>query len=86
MNLHDKSYHILNEPLSPEEYERRLREIEADPAPYLRAYVELLAKLPRRDIVSLGNEDTSGSGIFYSKSVHHAYDIYDAQDCRYVFD
>lgn len=84
VNLVKKEYHILNEPVSKEEYERMLAEIAGSYEKHqemLRRFEELKRRFPVRKALNLVNcENCSGDHIFGCKNVQNSYDIYDSID------
>ncbi|MDD5026310.1 MAG: hypothetical protein PHH13_02930 [Candidatus Peribacteraceae bacterium] len=86
-NLHQKQYHFLNEPLSKEEYERRVQEFRGSHAKMqemYRKWMDLEKKMVHRHANIVGSEHCTGDFIENSKNCLDCYDLNESQDSRYV--
>lgn len=90
VGLRRKKYHWFNEPLSREEYFRRLNEMKkmwsrADVrAEIEKKFNELKLVTPRPHMRGVGNEDVSGDHVYHSKNCTQIFDASDCQDCHYA--
>jgi len=87
VNLRQKEYHIFNEPVSEEEFERRKHEFHLEThsgVESLRAKCEkfFLSK-PRRASRGLHNENVSGDNLHECKDTFHSFDCLGVRDGRY---
>lgn len=86
-NLSRKEYHFLNEPLSKEEYAKRLKEFQGSYARQ-QEMKKVFADMNRKKVHKYANivncENCSGDYIENSKNCLDCYDVNDSQDCRYV--
>jgi len=91
-NLRNKSYHILNKPVSKEQYEAERAKFTS------RRYVEkfkqdfyacLRTQALHRDFIGLNNENASGNFVFNSQNAQYCFSVYRSQDvafCGRMFD
>jgi hypothetical protein len=86
VNLHRKTYHFLNEPLSKEEYEKKVAALRSHgmTEEYKEKLRALQAKAPHRFAQIVNCEDCSGDCVENSQRCHDCYDVTDSQDCRNV--
>ena len=87
VNLHQKEYHIFNEPVSKEEFALRKAAfalhthagVEA-----LRAQAEaLFLRYPRKATRTVMSEEVTGDNLISCKNMHDSYDCMDMRDCRH---
>ena len=72
--LRRKEYHILNQPYSKEEYEKRINELRLkSPDKLARDLHALKLKAPVKFMVGLNNENVTGDHVFESKNSHHLF-------------
>ncbi len=86
-NLNHKEYHFMNEPLSKDEYERRLKEFRGSferngQMKQLRG--KLMHKMIRKYANIVNSEGCTGDYIENSRNCVDCYDVNESQDCRYV--
>lgn len=88
--LRNQNYHILNKPVTKEEYENALKYLDGSHEKYtdaLATFEEMKKNLkvpPANNIISCENVD--GAYVFNSKNIHLGFDVYDSQDCAYLHD
>ncbi|OGJ60472.1 hypothetical protein A3A67_04945 [Candidatus Peribacteria bacterium RIFCSPLOWO2_01_FULL_51_18] len=85
VNLANKKYHILNLPVSKEEFEKQFALIK-NPAmrrEALNKREQLRLTLPHKYMAGFGSENCTGDHISYSRNVKDSYDITYSEDCRY---
>jgi hypothetical protein len=89
VGLIHKEYHFFNEPLSKEEYEKKVAEYwggSHEAAERCMAKLsELKDSLPKRNIISLNNEDCFGSYLFNSKNVWHSSEMANCEDAIHCY-
>ncbi|PIR53472.1 hypothetical protein COU76_00980 [Candidatus Peregrinibacteria bacterium CG10_big_fil_rev_8_21_14_0_10_49_10] len=86
-NLIQKEYHFLNEPLSKEEYRKRLMEFRGNYALTERMkqlWKEKMTTMQRKYGNIVHSEECTGDYIEHSKNCHDCYDVNESEDCRYV--
>ena len=90
VGLRGKKHHILNKPVSPEEYERVMHEIKGSHEKYqqmIRSFEELKNECSTRKAADLvKSEDCTGNNIFNSRGVENGFDIYECEDCANLHD
>jgi hypothetical protein len=85
-NLRNKEYHIANQPVSKEEFEKAKKELSG--YSMLEAakkhFPELIKKRAiHQAVTGLNNEDVSGDFLFDCKNAHHSFSMYRCQDCKF---
>ncbi|MDD4287607.1 MAG: hypothetical protein PHN33_04645 [Candidatus Peribacteraceae bacterium] len=86
-NLRQKQYYFLNEPLSKEEYERRIAEFRGSASAteaMRKRWMQLFAKMIHRSANIVSSERCTGDFIENSKDCIDCYDMNESQDCRNV--
>jgi hypothetical protein len=86
-NLDHKEYHFLNEPLSKEEYEKRLAAFRGafDRTEEMqKLWKEIMKKMIHRYANIVNCEGCTGDYIENAKNCVDCYDVTDGQDCRSV--
>ncbi len=84
-NLVNKEYHVFNEPVSKEEYEK----IIADFGKYdyltdkLKKFQEFKLKFPQKYMRGVQNENVLGNHVVNSKNAYMCFDSMNMWDCRY---
>jgi len=89
VGLRNKSYCILNEQYSKEEFEKKIKEFSTASYTELqilqKSFQELLLKHPHRALFLNNSENCSGQNIFNSKNCQQCFFLYDSQDCKYCY-
>ncbi|MCR4328597.1 MAG: hypothetical protein NUV53_03720 [Patescibacteria group bacterium] len=88
VNLRHKSFYFLNEPLSKEEWTRKVGEIAGSyrKLQEFKKIFETHAKaFPRRENSNLKSVDCTGDYIFASKNCRNSFEVANGEDLRYVF-
>lgn len=86
-NLRQKQYHFLNEPLSREEYERRVGEFRGSfqkREEMRKKWMALGKDMVHRFANIVKSEHCTGDFIEHSRNCLDCYDMNESQDCRYV--
>ena len=90
VNLHQKKYHIFNEPKTKEEYEKFLSEFQSG---HYSAVQEMKKKAeefyitqPVKATRGVQNINVIGDNLNNCKNSFYSYDCNDLQDCRYCTD
>lgn len=88
IGLRNKSYHILNQPVSKEDFEKAMKYLNGSHENYLDAasrFEEMKLKMPiRRANNFISCENVYGDYIFNSKNVYLGFDVYNSEDCAYL--
>lgn len=84
VNLRNKQYCFLNQQLTPEEYDEKIRTL--DKAKFAADYEALLQQSPHRPLWGLNCEDCSGDHLVNCKNVRDSFYTEDSQDCRFQLD
>ena len=86
VNLVGKKYHYMNQPLSKEDYEKKVNEIKLDSYEQVQQGKEFFAahrlKHPMRASRVTQSENCSGDFLKNSKNTHDAFDTSGAEDCK----
>ena len=87
VNLRNKKYHIFNEPVSKEEYERRFKKFNfasfKNREAFRKRVNEFILKHPRKEFYGRKNVNISGDYISNSKNVHDSFMVGNGEDLRY---
>lgn len=88
VGLVQKQYYFFNQPLSKEEYQKKLAEwLDGTPESYesaLNAFREHQKKYPVRALNIFNSENAIGSYVFDSRNVYNSFDIVESEDLRNV--
>ncbi len=86
-NLVGKQYHFMNNPLTKEEYEKRVEQVLSTPEHLEKAH-ELFAEMRKERVYKYANimnsEACSGDFISNAKACTDCYDINKGEDCKHV--
>lgn len=89
-NLRKKRYCFLNEQLTKEEYEKKLKEFDFGSRRMVevaqKMYAGIRRKAIRRNLMIVGCEDSSGDNLFNCKNCHDCFGVQKSTDCRYLWD
>ncbi|MGC9603304.1 MAG: hypothetical protein ABSF47_02440 [Minisyncoccia bacterium] len=88
VNLRHKSYHFFNEPLSKDEWEKRVGEIRGShqKTKEARRRFEVFAlTMPRKENNNMKSVNCSGDYIFESKGCSSCFEIFASENCKYGF-
>lgn len=87
--LRNKSYCLLNQQYSKEEYEAKIKQLSLASHAQIQGLQQqfnaLMRQTPHRALFITNSEDCSGQNIFNSKHCENCFYIYDAQDARYCY-
>jgi hypothetical protein len=88
INLRNKSYHFFNQPLSKEEYEKKIKELAISKWSELEKVKQQVhdfwLRYPVKYFQGIKNHDCSGEYITHSKNVKNSYLVREGEDLRYV--
>lgn len=88
-NLHQKSYHIFNQPYSPEDYRRRLAQYQLathdgmETAKRIFAE-EMIARFPVKALYQVQCENCNGNTQSNCKNLYRCFLCADSEDCAYA--
>lgn len=88
VNLNNKSYHFLNEPLAPKEYKKKIAEILGSYEKieeFKKEFAKLILNFPMRENNNIKTVNSTGDYLFECKNVEDSFEVYNGEDCRYVF-
>lgn len=88
VNLANKSYHFLNQPLKPEEYQKKVSEIMGSYEKikkFKQEFEQFSSKFPRRENNNIQTVSSTGDYIFKSKNVRDSFEVAGSEDCRYSY-
>ncbi len=88
VNLRHKSYHFLNEPLSKEEYKKRVKDIMGSYEKiekFKKQFAEFAQKFPRRATQNLRSINVTGNYIFDSKDCMNSFEISGSENVQHSF-
>ena len=87
VGLRQKKYHMFNEELSKEEYEKRMQSFSLCNPEHVKAakkrFEDLKLTHPRKAIAGEQNDNCSGNYIYNSKDCFYCFNIRECRDCRY---
>ena len=86
-NLSQKEYHFMNEPLSKEEYEKRLKDFRGSyplTEKMRDLYRKTISKMVRKYANIVSCQNCTGDYVEHSKNCLDCYDVNESEDCRYV--
>ena len=85
--LRNKSYYFYNEQLTPEEYEKRMKEIlpltHDRLFEYIKKSYDVSLKVPRKYLVQKNCEDSVGGYLGHCKNVHDSFDLEECRDASH---
>ncbi len=88
VNLNHKSHHFFNQPLPPEEYTKKVKEILGSyqkTQEFIKEFERFALKFPRRENNNIQSINSTGDYLFECKNVKDSFEIYNGEDCRYIF-
>lgn len=90
VGLRQKEYHFFNEPLSKEEYQKRLtaynlKNLKTRKMVFPR-FIDLMMKIPRRATHFDQSENCTGEFVMKSKNCFSCFDAHECEDCMYIQD
>lgn len=88
VNLRHKSYHFFNEPLSREEYLKKIAEIKGSYSKmqtFREQFEEFSLRFPRKENNNLKNLNVSGDYIFESKNCKQCFEASFCEDSKFLF-
>ena len=88
VNLVGKEYYFMNEQLSKEAYEDKIKNLQLDSYQRIQEtrqfFNEHRLKFPMRFVQMLNCENSTGDAIRNCKNTKESFDISDAEDCKWV--
>ncbi len=89
VNLRNKKFHFLNEPLAEEDYRKKVSELNLHSFSALDGlrdhFKKFCLKFPHRYAQILQSENCTGNYIFKSKNAQECFDVYGMDDGKYVW-
>lgn len=87
-NLQHKKYYFFNEPLSKENFEKKVAEITSSSShlqKFAQEFSQFFLRFPRKCVRNTQVENCEGDLLRHSKNCKECFDTFDFQDCRYCF-
>ncbi len=88
VNLNNKSYYFLNQPLSQDEYKKKVSEIMGSYEKietFKKEFENFALQFPRRENNNIKTVNSTGDYLFESKNVRDSFEIANGEDCRYLY-
>lgn len=88
VNLNNKSYHFMNQPMKREEYEKKVGEILGSykkTQDFQKEFYKFSLNFPRRENNNIQSVGSTGDYLFQCKNVRDSFEASGAEDARYVF-
>ncbi len=88
VNLRHKSYHFLNQPLTKEEYEKKIKEVKGSHAKmeaFKKDFEKIVLEAPHRENNNLKSPQSSGEYIFESNNCKDSFEVSFGENSRYLF-
>ena len=88
VNLINRSYHFFNEPLSREEYKKRINDIMGSFSKMeetRKKFEKFSLKFPHKENNNLKTENSIGDYLYECKNVKYSFEATKAEDCKYLF-
>lgn len=88
VNLNNKSYYFLNEPIPKEEYNKKVTEILGSYEKiedFKKEFEKFTKQFPIRENNNIKSLNSTGDYLFECKSVKNSFEITKSEDCRYIF-
>lgn len=88
VNLRHKSYYFFNEPLTEDEWKKRVREILGSYEKIeetKKKFETFAAKFPRKENNNLKTVNSFGDYLFESKNCYACYEAFGCEDVKYAF-
>lgn len=86
VSLINKSFHIFNQPVSKEEFNKTIETLKnrENILKQAKAFEEFSSKMPFRAVYTIGSENISGNHIINSKNSHYCFEVEGLEDCKYI--
>ena len=89
VNLRNKEHHIFNEPYSAADYEKKRAELMNGSWAQMNSFrtqaEEFALRFPHKCYHGMQNDASFGDHIRNTQRCYYCFDLYNAQDCKYVF-
>ncbi|MCE9548911.1 hypothetical protein K8Q98_00720 [Candidatus Nomurabacteria bacterium] len=88
VNLNNKTNYFLNQPLSAEEYKRKVDEIMVSHQKieeFKKEFKKLCLAQPMRENNNIKTVNSVGDYLFECKNVRDSFEVTNSEDCRYLF-
>lgn len=82
--LRNKQYYFFNQPLSKEDYEKKVAEAKSDWKGLMKRLEEVGKDLPRRNLLITNSEKCLGDHLNNCKNVSYCFDTKELEDSKYV--
>lgn len=88
VNLRGKSYYFLNEPLTKDEYKKRVEAIMGSHEKieeFKKVFEKHRLQFPHRENNNIKTVNAVGEYLFSSKNLTHCFEVTESEDCKYTF-
>ncbi|OGI68597.1 hypothetical protein A2738_01815 [Candidatus Nomurabacteria bacterium RIFCSPHIGHO2_01_FULL_42_15] len=88
VNLNNKSHHFLNQPMSGEEYKKKVSEILGSykkTEEFRKQFEKFTLQFPMRENNNIKTTNSTGDYLFECKNVRDSFEITKSEDCRYLY-
>lgn len=88
VNLNNKSHYFLNQPLSPEEYNKKVEEILGSYEKFeefKNIFEKFVMSFPMRENNNVKNIDSTGDYLIECKNVKNSFEVRKGENCWYLF-
>ena len=89
VQLQHKKYHLFNEPVSKEEFEKYKQEMLTSHEKFAEAckkFNALKLKSPRSASLQINCQDSSGNDLYNCKNTHYSFNCRRVEDSKYIYD
>ncbi|MFA6353876.1 MAG: hypothetical protein WCW93_03005 [Candidatus Paceibacterota bacterium] len=88
VNLNNKSYHFLNQPVSPAKYKIKINEILGDykkTEEFKKKFEKFVLDFPMRENNNLKSVNSTGDYLVECKNTKDSFENRKGEDCRYIY-
>ena len=88
VNLNNKTNYFLNQPLSREDYQKKVNEIMGSYEKieeFKKEFRKFCSTFPMRENNNIKTVDSTGDYLFESKNVRDSFEVASGEDCRYLY-
>ncbi|MEK7140549.1 MAG: hypothetical protein AAB815_02070 [Patescibacteria group bacterium] len=88
VNLNNKSYYFLNQPMAPAEYKKKVGEIMGsyhNIEKFKKEFAKFALQFPMRENHNIKTVNSTGDYLFECKNVRDSFEVTDGENCQYVY-
>lgn len=85
--LYNTSYHYKNAPISKEEYDNIVKEMQSNPTIYKEQYVKFMEshKVVLKSMYNIQSSNVYGNALYMSKNMIFSYETHDGLSSKYIY-